>query len=184
MRDDAFQAIRTISRRAKALLLLIGLGLLGGAAYLVWEMVHDFPEFARTLRGWLGTEPHRITLSARALGGLALLCVVNAGIGIATLATVWRLFDRLEKGRVFTRASGELLRLAGGLALAGAASTVISRTLAALIATYDNPPGERILLISFGSGEAMLLLVSALLYAMGHVIALASDIDRENRSFV
>lgn len=184
MRDDAFQAIRTISRRAKALLLLISAGLLGGAAYLLWEMVHDFPEFTRVMRNWLGTEPYPITLSGRALGGLALLCLVNAGIGVAALLTVWRLFDRMENGMVLTRGSGELLRLAGGLALTGAVSTVLSRTLAALIATYDNPPGERILLISFGSGEAMLLLVSALLYAMGHVIALASDIDRENRSFV
>ncbi len=184
MRDDALAAIRRISRRAKALLAVITVGLVGGAVYLLWELVYDRPGFTTEMKAWLGAEPYMITLTERAIAGLILLGLVNAALAAAALLIVWRLFDRMEKGRVFTRRSGELLRLAGALALAGAVSTVLSRTLATLIATYDNPPGQKILLISFGSSEAMLLLLSALLYAMGHVIALAADIDRENRSFV
>ncbi|MBB4063885.1 DUF2975 domain-containing protein [Gellertiella hungarica] len=184
MRDDALAAIRTISRRAKALLAIISAGLVGGAIYLVWKVSADLPGFTGEIKAWLGTEAPAITLSGRAIAGLAALGIINAAIAAAAIWTVWRLFDRLEKGRVFTRQSGELLRLAGALALTGAISTVVSRTLATLIATYDNPPGEKILLIGFGSSEGMLLLLSALLYAMGHVIALASDIERENRSFV
>lgn len=184
MRDDALAAIRTISRRAKLLLAIIAAGLMGGVFYLLWMMTYDRPGFTSELATWLGAGPYGITLSGRAIAGLVVLFCANAAIGAAALLVVWRLFDRLEKGRVFTRRSGELLRLAGALSLTGAVSAVVSRTLATLIATYDNPPGQKILLIGFGGSEAMLLLLAALLYAMGHVLALAADIERENRSFV
>ncbi len=184
MREDALTAIQTISRRARLLLAVLALAAIAGAVWLVWQMIFDMQGFTRDLKSWLGADAHPITLSGRALTGLVMLALVNAGIAAAALLAAWRLFDLFGKGRVFSRRCGELLRLAGAITLAGAVSTVLSRTLAMLIATYDNPPGERILLISFGSSEGMLLLVSALLYAMGHVIALAADIERENRSFV
>jgi hypothetical protein len=68
--------------------------------------------------------------------------------------------------------------------LIGAASIVLSRTLAVLIVTLGNPPGQKVLLVVFGTSEVFLLLVSVLLLVMGHIIRLAADIDAENRSFV
>lgn len=184
MRQDALTAIATISRRAKWLLAFLFLAAAAGTIYVMWRMAFDLAAFSTDLKMWLGVPVAGGPLSRGALSALIALGVLNAAIGIAALLTVWRLFDLLEKGRVFSRRTGELLRLAGGIALIGAASTVLSRTLAALIASYDNPAGQRILLIGVSGSEVMLLLLAALLFAMGHVIALASEIERENRSFV
>lgn len=184
MRSDALQAIGTISRRARLLLMVLAFGLFLGAIYLGWQVVYDRAGFTHDLSGWLGTGAYPVTLTGRALGALAVLGLVNAGIAGTALLSVWRLFGLLSRGQVFARGVGVALRRAGGATLAGAVSTVVSRTAAALILTFDNPPGQKILLISVGSSEALLLLAAALLYAMGHVLALAADIERENRSFV
>lgn len=184
MQSAAFDAIRTISRRLK--MLIDGISILGllSILFLLWELSFDFQVFAEIVRSWLALDRFPLALDSRAISALLLLGAVNFWIGGAALLNMWHLFDRMEKGEVFTPACGNLIRRVGGWVLAGAISMPVSRTLSALFATYGNPDGQKVLLIGIGSSEAVLFLVAGFLYAMGHVMAIGVDIERENRSFV
>lgn len=168
----------------KAAIMLILALLAGGAAYILFALVADSMKLTALVKDHITGPNVPVTLNVTALFGLALLAAVNLTIILYGLACVWRFASLISKGRVFSLESGIWLRRAGAVALIGAAGTVISRLLAVLLATMGNPPGQAFLIISFGTDEAFLLLLAALLFALGHAIVLAAEIDAENRTFI
>lgn len=97
---------------------------------------------------------------------------------------LWRLFGRYRLGDVFSlEALGHLRRFAWSLALLPVAEP-LSRTLGALAITLDSPPGQRMLVISFGSYEYALMLVALVFVAIARVMAEAARVAEENAQFV
>lgn len=154
------------------------------AIYVVWQPFFDWPGFRATIQEHLMAGSWQMTITPFGMAGLIILATANFLLIFRGLATVWRLFDGFEKGNVFTAESGMLLWRSGQFALAGAISMILSRTVAILLVTYANPPGQGILAVSFGTTEAMLLLVCGLLLVMGQVMMIATEIEAENRSII
>jgi cell division protein FtsX len=67
-----------------------------------------------------------------------------------------------------------------GLALA----QVLGRALMSVALTLDNAPGQRVLSLSFGSDDFVLLLLGAVLVAVARVMVVAARAAEENRAFV
>ncbi len=183
MSQHSSKTIQSLSRLMKRLVLVLAAGISFAVIYVLWLLSFDQPAFADLVKANM-FEEIPMTVSRTAVTALILLGTVNLWIAFSGLSAVWHLFDGFERGDVFSARSGGLLRKAGVAALIGAASIVLSRTLAVLIVTLGNPPGQKVLLVVFGTSEVFLLLVSVLLLVMGHIIRLAADIDAENRSFV
>lgn len=72
---------------------------------------------------------------------------------------------------------GTGLLLATGLAVA-------VRPAAALALSLSNPPGQRLVAMSFGSGDVALLLAAGLMVVIGWVMREAAAVAEENRRFV
>ncbi|WP_332741052.1 hypothetical protein [Hydrogenophaga sp.] len=76
-----------------------------------------------------------------------------------------------------------LRRFTAGLLAAGLLGLTLPTALSLLLSTAA-PPGQRSLVVSVGSQEALFLVLAALLWQMASVIAHAVAIDEENRQFV
>lgn len=176
--------IRSLSRKMKLLTALAAAGLAAVFAYLSWMVAFDIEGLKELIARYplSGTLP--LTLSRRALVGLAALAVANSILIGAGIWTLWAMFDHFEKGDIFSERSGVLLRRTGYLALIGGISSLLSHTLAILVATYDNPPGQKMLSIGISSTDIGLFILAGLLFVLGHIMVIAAGIEADNRSFV
>jgi hypothetical protein len=72
-----------------------------------------------------------------------------------------------------------------GLAfLAAGIAMILAHPLNALIMSINAPPGSRFIALSASTGEMLALVASGALIVFAHVMAVAADIDAENREFV
>lgn len=138
------------------------------------------------------TEPAAFTPPVETATGLtpikrvALACL-TAVLFTPALVALWTargLFARYGRGAVFSTQNARAIRRIGTALLAGTGLAILGRTLAVLILTYDNPPGERSLAVSLASHDLLLALLGALLLVVGWVMAEATRQADENRLFV
>ncbi len=119
-----------------------------------------------------------------AVAAAALLLAVPAAIFVVSMWQVRRLF-RLLKDRNFTELGfGATLRRLGWLAVLGGLSGFVVRTLIPLLMTVANPPGQKILIIEFNSGQVASLIMGLLFFMFTHVFADVARIDEDNKSII
>lgn len=184
MQEASLDHIRRLSRMLKLLVVAAAMVVAAALLFVLWRFIFDFPAFSRAMTEVLFGAPTPITLTSGAMAGLAVLAVANAALILAGLHAVWSLFDRFEEGRHFSADCGRLLRRIGVFVLLGALSSIVTRMLAILLITYANPPRQKMLAISIGSNEILLLLLAGLLYALGHIMVAAEKLEADYRSFV
>lgn len=175
--------IRLCGRLMQLMTLVIAAIVAVAAFYVCWVASADPGGLDRLLSGYLVEGRMQLAFGPSALGALALIALANLGIMAAGFYCVWRIGDVFARGDVFALDCGRWLRRLGVVSLAGAISTVISRTLSIALATTV-PDGGQLLVIGVGTNEAFLLLAALMLLVLGHVMVLATAIDAENRSFV
>lgn len=105
-------------------------------------------------------------------------------LGLYTLWMLAQLFGHYAKGQVFSIDSCRVLKRLGVLLLVSALVVFFSPTLAVLIATSDNPPGEKELMIEISAATIYPVLSGGLLLIIGQIMARARELDEENREFV
>jgi hypothetical protein len=184
MKGSSRSRLAATARAMQAAILLISVLLAGAVIYLAYAFFAKPEVFTAIVRSNVVGPDVPIALDTITLAGLGLLAAVNLAIIVCGLSYVWRFAALIAAGQVFSLASSICLRRTGITALAGVVSEVISRLLANLLATMGNPAGQKMLVIGFGSDEAFLLLLAALLFAIGHAMMLAAEIEAENREFV
>lgn len=184
MSNDALAKIRALSRRLKLLIQAIGLAAIVATIYGAWRLSFDFDAFTRDIGRYLSNAPVPMTFTPLAVACLVLIVCCNGALVLGGLRAVWSLFDRYEEGELFSGRCGLLLRRAGLFALAGAISTIVSRTATMLAVTYANPPGQKMLVLALGTSELFLVLLAGLLFLLGHIMTVASAIEADYRAFV
>ena len=103
---------------------------------------------------------------------------------LAAMGYVVALFRRLRSARLFHPDVPRLLTRIGRLACASAVAGVVARTIVGLALTSGNPPGQRQLIVSVGSGDITSIITGLLLLVFAYVMQEALRIDEENRSFL
>lgn len=100
------------------------------------------------------------------------------------MGNVALLFRRLRSTRLFHPDVPLLLTRIGRLACASAIAGPVARTVVGLALTSGNPPGQRQLVVSVGSGDVTSIITGLLLLVFAYVMQEALRIDEENRSIL
>jgi hypothetical protein len=148
---------------------------------ILWLVPGWSPIVARNLAN-LQTEPITLTPLVRGIGLLGstlYLIVLVRGLWVAHL-----LFKRLADGLVFEPETGVLLRDFGLTLVVYAMFTPPVRMLTALLVTWGNAPGARLLRLGVSDYEIILAIVGTLVLTTGSVMAEAARMAEENRQIV
>lgn len=109
---------------------------------------------------------------------------------VPNLALLWALFHLyrltviLSGGRWFDEDSEIGCRRVGRWLLIYVGLSIISRTAMIWALTYDNPPGERHIAISFSNHDLMALVPALLALVIGHMVKLARAQRDELREII
>ena len=150
---------------------------------LVWLWVNhaDWLPLAARQRGiWLLEE--NMTTGVLALGLLSSL--LPAAAVIYGLWRLWQLFSLYIRGEFFS--------LANILCLLGFARALfisvllvpLATALLGLVLTWHNPPGQRALILHFGSGQLGLLFIAAVLLVIAWIMREARELAEDNAEII
>ena len=123
-----------------------------------------------------------VTLAARMrLAAAGLPTVI---VGLASLWQLWSLFGEYLRGAVFSAHALACLRRFGALLVALAIVQPLSQALMSVAISWDNPPGERMLLVAISSSDYALVIGALVFLAIARVMTEAARVAEENESFV
>jgi hypothetical protein len=112
------------------------------------------------------------------------ISVLPVGLGLLMLAQLWGLFAQYGQGAVFSPKALQRLRgLAWSLVALFCCQPVVG-ALQSVALSWDHPPGQRQLALSFSSDDYVLLLFALLLLALAKVMQEAARVAQENEGFV
>ena len=117
-------------------------------------------------------------IAAGLVGALPLAAAIYA------LVQMRALFGLYRDGEILTAASAARIQRIGQGLFAIALLGPVTHTIQALILTWNNPPGQRALVIGLESSLLGFLLAGALMILIGRVMVEAARMAEENRSFV
>ena len=102
-------------------------------------------------------------------------------------AGVWFLrkaFRSFARGNWFNEQNSRHLRRYASLLILPGFTKPLHFALASVVLSLKHPPGERVLSISFGSTEVMLVSAGLIFWVLADLLVKGSDADAENRQFV
>lgn len=109
---------------------------------------------------------------------------VPVGLLVVALFSARRFFACYSSGELFPpNSSIELVRI-GKLFLALAILGPVIRMLAVLVVTWTNPPGQKQLLLSLSTNDGLLIILSAVLLMVGHILAEANRLSEDNSQII
>ena len=177
------QRLRRLSGAVRGLSLAGALCLLALPLWIVWGAA----ESAEPMQGLYGGQVIGLAqggLTAAVRWRLAGVTLLPVGVALGALWQLWWLFGAYRQGDVF---GDEALRRLERFGVAMALLAVVqplSTSLAAVAASLDNPPGQRVVVLIIGSSDYTVLMCALVFLALGRVIREAARLARENQEFV
>jgi hypothetical protein len=173
-----------LARSVRALALLAAPLLLGVPPLLLWA-----PEALLSLG--LGVPPGLglMHLAQQPLGAAGRARMAAASLppvllSLALLWQLWWLFGEYLRGAVFSPRALACLRRFGALLLALAVAQPLSQALMSVAISWDNPPGQRMVMFGLSSNDYALMLCSLVFMAIARVMTEAARVAEENEGFV
>jgi len=123
-------------------------------------------------------------LTAAVRWRLALVTLLPVSTALLALWQLWDLFGAYRSGDVFGPRPMTRLRRFGWAMTALAVAQPLSTTLASVAASWDNPPGQRMVAVILGSNDYALLMSALVFVALGRVMTVAARLAQENQEFV
>lgn len=149
-----------------------------GAAFVI-------PSWTRNLMlSKLGDIGTRLPLDAGNQALAAVIIAVPVAVMLWGLINVRALFGEFARGQVFTATAATHLQRFGIAVLAQGALGPITATALALALSLGNPPGQRLLVLTFSSNDYVSVIVGGVLIAVAAVMREATRLADENASFV
>lgn len=181
--NDRRERARSLSRRMEALILALTGVVILFVAYGLW-MTWDDPD-------WVGrfiidklALPNSAQFSISTVRLLAAAFLVQAVMVIWALQALRRAFHEISLHDIVSTKSARLVRASGLAFLVNAIAMVLAPPLVSLIVSLDMPVGHRFVAISFSTAELLAVIVSGTLIVFGHLLAVAAEVDDENKRFV
>ncbi len=174
------ERIRRVSRMMSALCLIgmVGLPLSLALAWAYPELLGSaYPAF----EGLWG-EPGSLPIVSRVIGFL--VSMIPTGVLIFGMARLRRLFHLYQTGDIFNADASRCLKLFAITVMLQAVLGPLAGAAHSVIVTFHNPPGERVLSLSLGSGEFAALLLGGLLLVIAWIMGESAKVADENRQFV
>jgi len=116
--------------------------------------------------------------------GLWLLTLCYVAIGLIGLYFLRRAFSNFARGGLFNLSNSRDLRKFSIFLFAQAFANPLHFSLSSLLLSINHPAGEKILSISFGSGEIKVIVLAMILWVMSDLLVRASRLETENKQFI
>ncbi len=173
------QRFRRVARFVRGLI-LVGAVLLVANTVVAWFA----PDYALKL---IKTETDvqilgPLTLQTRVL--YALWDLLTSAVFLTALAHLWNLFGEYLHARVFSVRALASLRGFARWMLVAAVAAPVARALLSVIATWQNGPGHRQVVLNLSSDDYTMLLFGVVILAISSVMADAARIAEDNEGFV
>lgn len=123
-----------------------------------------------------------LTLAARVR--MAAVTLLPVGLGLALLWQLWSLFGEYLRGNVFGARALACLRRFAALLFALSLAQPLSQALMSVAVSWDNPPGQRQLVVMLSSNDYALVLGALVFMAIARVMTEAARVAEENEGFV
>lgn len=148
----------------------------------IYWLMPGSAEYTARRMATLPLGPITLSLNIRLLG--LLLSSIQVLLLVYALLAVSKVFRAFANNEWFVPQIGEQLHKFGwALALYGATSPLV-RTLMALLVTWNNPPGQQMLLINFTGDDFVISLVGVLILLLGYAMREAARIADENNQII
>lgn len=105
-------------------------------------------------------------------------------VGLMLLWQLWHLFGEYQRGTVFSARALQCLNRFAWWLLALALAQPLSQALMSVAISWDNPPGQRVLLVTLSSNDYALMLGALVFIAIARVMSEAARVAEENEGFV
>lgn len=123
-------------------------------------------------------------LTSAIRGRLALAWLPDLALTLGLLWHTWRLFGAYRHGDVFGPQPLHHLQRMGWLLVTLAVTQPLTRSLGSVAVTWDNPPGQRMLVVSLGTHDYALLLAALVWLALARVMAEAARVAQDHAQIV
>lgn len=121
--------------------------------------------------------PHELSPELRIIGFLASLLPLAAKLyGIINLR---RIFAFYKQGIIFSYEQVECFRKSGMALILWMAAGIVYDSVAGVLFTWGNPPGQRILRVGFGSVDITALMVGLIVLVISWVMEEGRKLDEE-----
>lgn len=143
------------------------------------------PEWTRSVMlNKLGQTGAALPLTEQTRIGVAAIACVPIAVMLYGLWQVRGLFAEFARGDLFNTCAARRLELFGFSVLAQGPLGPLTATAIALAASLANPPGQRLLVLTFSINDYFALIVGGALVAAARVMREAASLAEENASFV
>ena len=119
------------------------------------------------------------SLSFLTLSLAFLVCMIPGSVTVYALLTLKELFKLYEKAVVFSASNVNCFRRLGYTLIFWVIAKLISKSLLSIVLSFNNPPGERQLVIGFGSTDIATLVIGAIVLVISWVMNEACKLNAE-----
>ncbi|AZR82323.1 DUF2975 domain-containing protein [Thiomicrospira sp. S5] len=113
------------------------------------------------------------------LGFLAALPVILSLI--YGLVNIDRLFRYYQQGIIFSYQQVRLFKHIAKALLLWVVTSMLYESAKSVVFTWQNPPGERLLTVGFGSAELMIMIVAAMTFFIAWVVEEGQNLSEEQK---
>jgi hypothetical protein len=174
---------RMLSRRMEVLISALMGAVVLLALYCLWlgwtepEWVGEF-----AIRQFQPAET--VNLSGSTMILLMVIVMLQTASILWALQALRRAFREIALHDAISIEAARWMRQSGVAFLVTAITMLLSKPLVSLILSLDMPAGHRFLAVTIGTPELLAAMVSGILIVFGHLIAVAAEIEDDNRQFV
>jgi len=144
----------------------------------------NIEQFAAMARSNLGLTIQWQTVSSIQWYSLWLLTVFYIATGLASLYFLRRAFSNFAKGQLFNHSNSRDLRMFSILLFAQALAKPLHFSISSVLLSMNHPAGQKILSVSFGSGEVKMIALAMILWVMSDLLVKGSKLENENKQFI
>ncbi|MEM7056132.1 MAG: DUF2975 domain-containing protein [Pseudomonadota bacterium] len=117
------------------------------------------------------------------LGGFA-FTMIPAGIFLYGIWRLYCLFNLFAQGELFSSRAARHLHAFAAALLIKTCLTPFTGAAIGVLASWNNPPGERMLAISLSQAGVAWMLIAALLFALSWIMTVAEEIAEDQKLIV
>ena len=163
---------------------LCSLWLLALPLWALW-MLFQVDSFRTLMQGWLmAMDIDWESVTNGQMYALWGLTVAYWSVSYFTIFFVQRSFRSFARGEWFDLRSSRHLRSAATLMLVHVPISPLYLTLAGLLMTMQNPPGDRLLFMAFTTYDLRLLASGLVLWVLADLLVKGMQAENENRQFI
>lgn len=140
--------------------------------------------FATMTRSNLGLTIEWQTVTDIQWYSLWLLTTFYIAIGLAGLYFLRRAFSNFAKGQLFNHSNSRDLRLFSILLFAQALAKPLHFSISSVLLSLNHPPGQKMLSVSFGSNEVIVIALAMMLWVISDLLVQGSKLETENKQFI